>query len=106
MLFKTVGAHKIDPKRLITHRFKLEQILDAYETFGNAAKTKVLKVIIAAWVRLRRERRKETASAWGYKLRPSNSSDARAVASRSASTSFQGWQWVEPGENRGGSFID
>jgi len=77
MLFKTVGAHKIDPKRLITHRFKLEQILDAYETFGNAAKTKVLKVIIAAWVRLRRERRKETASAWGYKLRPSNSSDAR-----------------------------
>jgi alcohol dehydrogenase len=48
MLFKTVGSHKIDPKRLITHRFKLDQILDAYETFGNAAKTKALKVIIEA----------------------------------------------------------
>ena len=48
MLFKTVASHKIDPKRLITHRFKLESILDAYETFGNAAKTKALKVIIEA----------------------------------------------------------
>jgi alcohol dehydrogenase len=48
MLFKTVGSHKIDPKLLITHRFKLDKILDAYETFGHAAKTKALKVIIEA----------------------------------------------------------
>jgi len=48
MLFKTVRSRKIDPKLLITHRFKLDQILDAYETFGHAAKTKALKVIIAA----------------------------------------------------------
>jgi alcohol dehydrogenase len=48
MLFKTVSSRKIDPKLLITHRFKLDQILDAYETFGNAAKTKALKVIIEA----------------------------------------------------------
>ena len=48
MLFKTVDSHKIDPKLLITHRFKLDRILDAYETFGNAAKTKALKVIIEA----------------------------------------------------------
>jgi alcohol dehydrogenase len=48
MLFKTVRSHKIDPKRLITHRFKLDRILDAYDTFGNAAKTKALKVIIEA----------------------------------------------------------
>jgi alcohol dehydrogenase len=48
MLFKTVASRKIDPKRLITHRFKLDRILDAYETFGNAAKTKALKVIIEA----------------------------------------------------------
>jgi alcohol dehydrogenase len=46
MLFKTVRSDKIDPKLLITHHFKLEKILDAYETFGNAAKTKALKVII------------------------------------------------------------
>src|ERR1700689_2805983 len=48
MLFKTVGSHKIDAKRLITHRFRLDRILDAYDTFGNAAKTKALKVIIEA----------------------------------------------------------
>lgn len=48
MLFKTVGSKKIDPKLLITHRFKLDKILDAYETFGHAAKTKALKVIIEA----------------------------------------------------------
>jgi alcohol dehydrogenase len=46
MLFKTVSSRKIDPKLLITHRFKLDQVLDAYETFGNAAKTKALKVLI------------------------------------------------------------
>lgn len=48
MLFKTVLSSKIDPKRLITHRFKLERIIDAYDTFGRAAETKSLKVIIEA----------------------------------------------------------
>ena len=46
MLFKTVSSRKIDPKLLITHHFKLDKILDAYETFGHAAETKALKVII------------------------------------------------------------
>jgi alcohol dehydrogenase len=48
MLLKTVQSKKIDPTRLITHHFKLANILDAYETFGNAARTKALKVIIEA----------------------------------------------------------
>ncbi|MDR3476360.1 MAG: zinc-dependent alcohol dehydrogenase family protein [Devosia sp.] len=48
MLLKTVQSGKIDPTRLITHRFKLGQILDAYDTFGRAAETKALKVIIEA----------------------------------------------------------
>ena len=48
MLLKTVLSKKIDPKRLITHRFKLDQIIDAYDTFGHAAETQALKVIIAA----------------------------------------------------------
>ena len=39
---------KIDPKKLITHRFKLDDILAAYDTFGQAAKTHALKVIISA----------------------------------------------------------
>ena len=48
MLLKTVRAGKIDPTRLITHHFTLDHILDAYETFANAATTGALKVIIAA----------------------------------------------------------
>jgi alcohol dehydrogenase len=48
MLFKTVDTKKIDPTLLITHRFKFDKIIDAYETFGNAAKSKALKVIIEA----------------------------------------------------------
>ncbi|HWZ48944.1 MAG TPA: zinc-dependent alcohol dehydrogenase family protein [Herbaspirillum sp.] len=48
MLLKTLGAHKIDAKRLITHRFKLDHILNAYETFTHAADTRALKVIIEA----------------------------------------------------------
>jgi len=48
MLLNVVGAHKIDPKLLITHHFKIDDILDAYETFVKAASTKALKVIIEA----------------------------------------------------------
>jgi len=46
MLLKTVQSGKIDPKLLITHRFKLDRILDAYGTFERAASTQALKVII------------------------------------------------------------
>jgi alcohol dehydrogenase len=48
MLLNSVGSHKIDPKLLITHRFRFDRILDAYETFASAAKTRALKVIIEA----------------------------------------------------------
>lgn len=48
MLLKTIRAKKIDPKKLITHRFKLADILDAYDTFSRAADTKALKVILEA----------------------------------------------------------
>ncbi|WP_342241152.1 zinc-dependent alcohol dehydrogenase family protein [Inquilinus sp. OTU3971] len=47
MLLKTVQSGKIDPARLITHRFPFDRILDAYDTFGRAADTKALKVLIA-----------------------------------------------------------
>ncbi|SAK91383.1 alcohol dehydrogenase [Caballeronia hypogeia] len=46
MLLKTVRAGRLDPKRLITHRFTLDHVLDAYETFGNAADSHALKVVI------------------------------------------------------------
>jgi alcohol dehydrogenase len=48
MLLRTVQARRIDPALLITHRFKLEDILDAYETFGHATRTGAMKVIIDA----------------------------------------------------------
>ena len=47
-LLKLVGAGRIDPQKLITHRFKLDQIVEAYETFEHAADTHALKVIIEA----------------------------------------------------------
>lgn len=43
---KTVRSGKMDPSKRVTHRFKLDQIPDVYETFGRAATTYALKVII------------------------------------------------------------
>jgi alcohol dehydrogenase len=48
MLLDVLRSHRIDPKQLITHRFSFEHILEAYDTFGHAAETKALKVIIEA----------------------------------------------------------
>ena len=48
MLFKTVMAAKLDPKKLITHHFRLDEIIDAYDTFEHAADKKALKVILTA----------------------------------------------------------
>lgn len=46
LLLKSVQAKRLDAKQLITHRFKLGQILEAYDTFARAADSKALKVII------------------------------------------------------------
>jgi alcohol dehydrogenase len=47
MLLKMMKARKIDPTRLITHRFSFERLLEAYDTFARAAQTHALKVIIS-----------------------------------------------------------
>jgi alcohol dehydrogenase len=47
MLLRTVEGKKLEPAKLITHRFSLEQILDAYDTFRHAADKKALKVIMS-----------------------------------------------------------
>ncbi len=46
MLMKTVTSKKIDPAKLITHHFALDNIIEAYDTFSNAARDKTLKVIL------------------------------------------------------------
>lgn len=49
MLLKTLLAKRIEPQGLITHRFKFDRILEAYETSGHAAHTHALNVTIEAW---------------------------------------------------------
>ena len=46
MLLKTVMAGTVAPAQLVTHRFPLADVLDAYRTFGDAAHTGALKVIL------------------------------------------------------------
>ncbi len=46
MLLKTVQSGKLQPGQLITHHFPLSEIMKAYDTFGNAAKEKALKIIL------------------------------------------------------------
>jgi alcohol dehydrogenase len=47
MLLKLVRSGKLQPAKLVTHRFALNYIMKAYDTFGNAAKERALKVILA-----------------------------------------------------------
>ncbi|WP_151719691.1 zinc-dependent alcohol dehydrogenase family protein [Gemmobacter serpentinus] len=48
MLLKTLQAGKVNAKQLITHRFGLGDILQAYDVFANAAREKAMKVILSA----------------------------------------------------------
>jgi len=46
MLLKTVTSGKVHPEQRVTHHFALQDVIQAYETFGNAMQEQVLKVII------------------------------------------------------------
>ena len=46
MLLKVVRSGKLQPSKLLTHRFALNDIMKAYDTFGNAAKEGALKVLL------------------------------------------------------------
>jgi len=46
MLLKVVRSGKLQPSKLVTHRFALNDIMKAYDTFGNAAKEGALKVVL------------------------------------------------------------
>jgi len=48
MLLKLVTAGKLQPAQLVTHRFALADVMTAYDTFGNAAAERALKVVLTA----------------------------------------------------------
>jgi alcohol dehydrogenase len=45
-LLKAVTAHRLEPATLVSHRFRLDQVEEAYDTFGRAADSGAIKVII------------------------------------------------------------
>ncbi|MEO7092321.1 MAG: alcohol dehydrogenase, partial [Polyangiales bacterium] len=46
LMIRMIQARKIDPLPLITHHFTFDKMVAAYENFGDAATTGVLKVIV------------------------------------------------------------
>jgi len=46
MLLRLVAAGKLPVEAFVTHRFALDDILAAYRTFGSAAQTRALKVLL------------------------------------------------------------
>lgn len=46
MLLRMVQAGRLDAKRLVSHRFQLSEIMQAYDTFANAAKQHAIKVVL------------------------------------------------------------
>jgi alcohol dehydrogenase len=46
MLLRLVAQGRLTPEKFASHRFTFDTIIDAYDTFGRAAETKALKVII------------------------------------------------------------
>jgi alcohol dehydrogenase len=46
MLLKTVLSGKLQPGQLVTHHFTLANVMQAYDTFGDATRERALKVII------------------------------------------------------------
>jgi alcohol dehydrogenase len=46
MLLKVVRSGKLQPSKLVTHRFAMNDIMKAYDTFANAAKEGALKVVL------------------------------------------------------------
>lgn len=47
-LLRLIAAGHIDPSKLVTHHFTLDQFEEAYEVFGDAAETGALKVVVTA----------------------------------------------------------
>jgi alcohol dehydrogenase len=53
MLLKTVVSGKLQPNQFITHHFTLDELMQAYDTFGDAMKENALKEIITNGILLK-----------------------------------------------------
>ena len=47
-LLRLLAAHQIDLARFVTHRFPMDEFIEAYDTFARAADTGALKVVLTA----------------------------------------------------------
>ena len=47
-LLRLVAEGRLDPRPFATHRFALDEILDAYQVFADAAKTNALKMVLTS----------------------------------------------------------
>lgn len=47
MLLRMVESGRLDATKLVSHRFKLSDMMEAYDTFGNASKKGALKVLLS-----------------------------------------------------------
>jgi alcohol dehydrogenase len=47
-LLKLVEEGRLDPTVLGTHRFKLDEIVDAYDVFADAANRNAMKVVLSS----------------------------------------------------------
>ena len=46
VLLRMIQACKLDPTKLITHHFRLDEIVKAYEIFKNAAREQAIKIVL------------------------------------------------------------
>jgi alcohol dehydrogenase len=46
-LLRLVAARQIESARFVSHHFKLDQIIEAYDVFGRATETGALKVVLS-----------------------------------------------------------
>jgi alcohol dehydrogenase len=48
MLLKVLQSGRVDASQLATHGFALAEVMEAHDTFGNAAQESALKVFLSS----------------------------------------------------------
>ena len=45
-LLKLIATGQIDPRRFVTHHFRMDDFIEAYDVFARAGETGALKVVV------------------------------------------------------------